>query len=454
MKNKNIKILGAFVVLALSTLSCNQFLDVQSDSRMVVPSSIADLQKILDYNPDMNYQKGSKAEEMTDDYYLTEQNYNTLRDQEKLAYKWKPYESLNSSDWGNAYAVVYNANLVLDRLYKVNRTTENAVAWDKVKGTALFYRANQYLTLLWTYAKAYDEVTATQDLGIVLRNTSDFNVKSTRSTVEVCYRKVIDDLKQASGLIPELSLHVLQPKVKAAYGVLARAYLSMAKYDSAYYYADLVLGENPILLDFNQLVDVKPSADYPIEAFNKETVFYEEMMTGGFVFPSNADVPSELLQLYEANDLRKVTFFKSGTGGGKSFKGNYTGSNIWFSGIANNEMLMIRAECLARQMKVMAAQDDLNRLLKNRYLTNTFVPYVFANKEEALKTILHERRKELLFRGLRFIDIKRLNVEGSGIVLKRTIDGIEYQLNPNDKRYAHRLPDDVVRLAGMPQNSY
>lgn len=454
MKNRNIKLLGAFVVLSLSTLSCNHFLDVQSDSRLVVPNSIADLQKILDYNPDMNYQKGSKAEEMTDDYYFTDDNYNTLRDQEKLAYKWEPYESLNSSDWGNAYAVVYNANLVLDRLTKINRTDENASAWDKVKGTALFYRANQYLALLWTYANAYDEATAKQDLGIVLRNTSDFNVKSTRSSVELCYRKVVDDLQLASGLIPEHSVHVLQPKVKAVFGLLARTYLSMAKYDSAYYYADLVLGSNPELLDFNQLNDVEPTADYPIAAFNKETVFYEEMMTGGFVFPYNADVSSDVLQLYETNDLRKVTFFKSGTGGGKSFKGNYTGNNIWFCGIANNEMLLIRAECLARQAKVVAAQDDLNRLLKNRYLTNTFVPYSFANKEEALNTILRERKKELLFRGLRFIDIKRLNVEGRGIVLKRMIAGTEYQLNPNDKRYAHRLPDDVIRLSGMPQNPY
>ncbi|AIM39006.1 hypothetical protein KO02_21640 [Sphingobacterium sp. ML3W] len=454
MKNKNIKLFGACIILGFGMLSCNQYLDVQSDSRLVVPNSIVDLQKILDNNSSMNYQKGSRIEEMTDDYILSDANYNKLRDQDKLAYSWQPYESLSSSDWSRSYSVVYNANLVLDRLSKVKRTAENDVAWDKVKGTAPFYRANQYLSLLWTYAKAYDQTTAQQDLGIVLRNTSDFNVKSTRSTVAASYRKVIDDLKQASDLIPEHSVHVLQPNVKAVYGVLARTYLSMAKYDSAYYYADLVLGENPVLLDFNQLEDVKPSANFPIAAFNKETVFYEEMKSSGFVSSSNVDVSPELLQLYDDNDLRKVTFFKSGKGGTMTFKGNYTGSDIWFCGIANNEMLLIRAECLARQTKLVEAQGDLNKLLEKRYATGTFVPYVFANKEEALKKILLERRKELLFRGLRFIDIKRLNLEGNGIVLKRTIAGADYQLQPNDKRYAHRLPDDVVRLSGIPQNPY
>lgn len=454
MNNKHIILVGICAILGLSMLSCDQFLDVQSDSRLVVPNSIADLQKILDNNSLMNYQKGSKMEEMTDDYDLTVANYASLRDQDKLAYSWKPYETLNSSDWSNAYSVVYNANLVLERLSKVVRTAENAIAWDKVQGTALFYRANQYLSLLWIYAPAYSEMTAQDDLGIVLRNTSDFNVKSTRSTVEVSYRKVIDDLKQASNLIPEHSVHVLQPNVKAVYGVLARTYFSMAKYDSAYYYADLVLGDNPVLLDFNQADDVKPTANFPFAAFNKETVFYEEMMSGGFVFPSNADVSFELLQLFENNDLRKTTFFKNGTGGRMNFKGNYTGSDIWFCGIANNEMLLIRAECLARQAKLVMAQNDLNMLLEKRCATGTYIPYVFVHKEEALQTILIERRKELLFRGLRFMDIKRLNVEGKGIVLNRTIAGEAYQLNPNDKRYAHRLPDDVIRLSGILQNPY
>lgn len=454
MKNKNIISFGACLVLGLTMLSCNQFLDVQSDSRLVVPNSLTDLQKILDNNTAMNYQKGSKAEEMTDDYYLSIANVNKLGSQDKLAYFWQPYETLNSSDWSKPYSVVYNANLVLERLAKVERTVANEVAWDKVKGMALFYRANQYLALLWTYAKAYDQATSQQDLGIVLRNTSDFNVKSTRSTLEASYRKVIDDLKQASDLIPDQSAHVLQPNVKAVYGVLARTYLSMAKYDSAYYYADLVLGDNPILLDFNQLGDVNISANFPIPAFNKETIFYEEMKSGGFVSTANANISNELLDLYDVNDLRKTAFFKSSMGGVMSFKGNYTGTSFWFCGIANNEMLLIRAECLARQTKLVAAQSDLNDLLGKRYVTGTFVPYVFANKEEALKTILQERRKELLFRGLRFSDIKRLNVEGSGIVLKRTIAGVDYQLEPNDKRYAHRIPDDVIRLSGMLQNFY
>jgi starch-binding outer membrane protein, SusD/RagB family len=63
-----------------------------------------------------------------------------------------------------------------------------------------------------------------------------------------------------------------------------------------------------------------------------------------------------------------------------------------------------------------------------------------------------ERRKELTMRGLRWIDIKRLNKEGAGIVLKRLIGDKTYTLQPNDPRYALPLPADIILNTGMQQN--
>jgi hypothetical protein len=71
---------------------------------------------------------------------------------------------------------------------------------------------------------------------------------------------------------------------------------------------------------------------------------------------------------------------------------------------------------------------------------------------EALNIILIERRKELLMRGLRWMDIKRLNKEDAGIVMKRTINGQTYTLLPNDLRYSFPIPEDVISLSGMQQN--
>ena len=66
--------------------------------------------------------------------------------------------------------------------------------------------------------------------------------------------------------------------------------------------------------------------------------------------------------------------------------------------------------------------------------------------------ILLERRKELLMRGLRWMDLKRLNMEGAAITLTRTVNGQVYTLPPNDLRYALPIPEDVIAISGMQQN--
>jgi hypothetical protein len=55
-------------------------------------------------------------------------------------------------------------------------------------------------------------------------------------------------------------------------------------------------------------------------------------------------------------------------------------------------------------------------------------------------------------RGLRWMDIKRLNKDGAKITLTRNVEGNTYTLPPNDLRYALPIPEEVISLTGMPQN--
>ena len=63
-----------------------------------------------------------------------------------------------------------------------------------------------------------------------------------------------------------------------------------------------------------------------------------------------------------------------------------------------------------------------------------------------------ERRKELTKRGVRWIDIKRVNKEGANIILKRVEDEGVYTLLPDANFYALPIPDDIIKQTGMPQN--
>jgi hypothetical protein len=84
--------------------------------------------------------------------------------------------------------------------------------------------------------------------------------------------------------------------------------------------------------------------------------------------------------------------------------------------------------------------------------TGTFIPATAPDAATALALIITERRKELLFRGLRWMDIKRLNKEGANIILTRVVNNTTYKLMPNEKRYALPIPEYTISISGMPQN--
>lgn len=455
MKKKHSYLSGFLgIVTALLLLSsCGKYLEVPSNDSLVIPKNLDDLQKLLDNSRAMNKNMGSIGERSADNYFLDQAALADQTDRDRLIYTWSDTHYNFSNDWSAGYTPVYICNLVLERLGKIERIGQNAQDYDRIKGSALFARANQYLSLLWNFSRAYHASTAGKDLGIVLRNSSDMNEKSTRSPVAECYGALLADLGQAAALLPKTGTHVMRPSKGAAFGVLARAYLSMGSYDSAYYYADKLLQIKNDLLDFNNPAEVNLTAEVPFIRFNKEIIAYYEM--GGI---ERALVDSVLYASYEENDLRKQAYFKEGPGGHQGFKGNYAiGASQWespglFSGPATGEMYLVRAECSARMGNPEQAQADLNKLLLKRYKTGTFVPYSLKGKDEVLALVLRERRKELVFRGLRWIDIKRLNLEGAGIAQKRFLSGKEYRLEPNANRYALPLPDDIIRLTGMEQN--
>src|SRR5690606_36483702 len=100
---------------------------------------------------------------------------------------------------------------------------------------------------------------------------------------------------------------------------------------------------------------------------------------------------------------------------------------------------------------------DLNRLLETRWQVGTYVPFHADNQEDALRSILGERRKELIFRGVRWSDLRRLNRdERFSTTLIRVIDdgtsSTTYTLPPNDLGYTHLIPQEVILRTGMQQN--
>jgi hypothetical protein len=160
---------------------------------------------------------------------------------------------------------------------------------------------------------------------------------------------------------------------------------------------------------------------------------------------------SELYNLYTTdNDLRKQFFFNTVSGLGILPSADYSGTDgRRFNGIAVDELYLSRAEAYARTANRGSALSDLNTLLVKRWKAGTFVPYTADTDESALTQILTERRKELVIRGVRWTDLKRLNPDPRFAKnISRSLLGVTYTLPANDSRYTLQVPDYIIAASG------
>lgn len=447
---------SVLLITFLSITSCGDYLDLKPNASLVVPSTLEDLQAILDDSGKMNLRMTpSLGTSVADEYYLLKSTYTGTNVLLQSLYHWQDYEYRNTNnDWARGYEVVYNTNLVFDLLENIDRTHINSAAYDNVKGSAHFYRGFYFLGLVTQYGHAFDEDTSDQDLGIVLRLASDFNIPSKRASVRESYEQIIEDLTKASELLPDYAEHVMRPSRAAAHAALARTYLYMRKYDLALEHTEKALALYDRLMDFNDDEDVLGiTAAIPFRKFNKETIFYAEAATSPLYVAVRAVVDTLLYDSYSEYDLRKYAFFNI-IEGNAFYKGSYASHRaIEFGGISTNELYLMKAECMAFLNEIGDAMSVLNELLKARWIKAVdYMPAIASDREGALAIIREERKKELCFRNLRWADIKRYNKEGANITLRRNLDGRIYELLPNASFYALPLPADIVELTGMPQN--
>lgn len=442
-------IVSSFIVTSCS----DDFLDVKPNKKLVVPSTMDDLQSIIDYYNVNNANFPGMGELSSDDYYILDTRWNALSSPYmKNGYIWAKeiWEGAKSIDWNNRYQQIFYANYVLEGLDRLDRT-EDPNWWDELKGSALFHRAHALYQLSQLFCSPYDKTTANDEYGLPLRTTSDLNIHFDRATVKETYDRILKDLIEASQLLTENDNYKTRPGKAAALALMSRAYLVMQEYDNALLYADSVLhySNKYKLIDFNEL---NTSASYPMETYNSEVIFQCRMTRYTPLVSSRLIIDSTLFRSYDELDIRKAAWFTTASGN-YTFKGSYDGSLQIFNGLAVDECYLTRAECLARKGSVEEAINTLNQLLATRYVEGTFIPLDITDQEEALNVILIERRKELLFRGIRWADLRRLNLDpATAKTLYRNLNGMVYSLEPNSINYILPLADDVIQLSGIPQN--
>lgn len=441
-----------YLTVILFCTSCKKmdnWLDVKSKNSDVILNSVADYQSLLDNTAVMNTTPGIDIV-ASDNIQLIENTALTAGlPAERNAYIWKEdiYEGaigVGTGDWTVPYRAIAYANIALEGMDKLTQTSAER---DNVRGSALFYRGFHYYQLLQLYAPPYKEG-ANEPCVLPLRDVSDVGVSGKLSTVEYCYNQVITDLNAALALLPLVPASKTRPSQLAVLAMLAKVYLLMERYDQAMEYADKYLENKSELLDFSTL-NAAATLPFPtLDVGNKEVIFYAGPISYSLLSFGNLRVNESLYSSYQANDLRKTAFFRTNTDGTKSFKGRYTGNVGLFSGLATNEMLLIKAECLARTGKWQKGAGLLNTLCGKRY--KNYSPVIDETDGAALQRILEERNKELVFTGTcRWEDLRRLNNDPRfAKTLTRKLAGKVYTLLPNDPRYTFPvIPQELITKA-------
>ncbi|WP_100630304.1 RagB/SusD family nutrient uptake outer membrane protein [Algoriphagus formosus] len=442
-----------FGFLLLGIQSCSEFLDSKPNRNLVIPQSLDDFQQMLDAElRGLNdfYMNGLFS---SDDIYFSESLLSLLSFSQTSFYFWEADPYL-PDEWDAGFASSYRkilyANLVLEGLENyepANELERNRVL--ELESSARFFRALGHYEVLLHFAPPYDPSQPDQ-LGISIRLASDINVKNERSTMKECFDQIIEDLEFGLDYLPTKAEIPTRPSLWASNAFLGRVFLNMLDYEKAYTYSKTALDIDNSLMDFKMIDSELP---YSFEVFHEETIFYQKHLTSRHTTNGGAYVNPELVELYDSTDLRKTYFLlPSSEEGLFNFRGNYTGDFYHFGGLAVDEVILNYAESAFRIGEEVEALEQLNYLLENRY-EEGFEAISELSGQDLLEKIVMERRKELVYRGLRWLDLKRFNLYPElAVTLDRTFNERQATLPPNDLRYAFLIPPAEINLNPIQQN--
>ena len=437
---------------------CNDYLDIKPKGEKI-PKTVTDYETLLNYE---SVQKVSDTYPtyLTDDVYLPDVAQGTATpglnsvDQSILnLYLFKKDvfgEAQDDGFWFASYNRIYYYNTVIDNIMNADGSDEQQKL--SIRAEALISRALEYLYLVNGYAKHYDVRTADTDPGVPLILDEDISKKDlVRASVKDVYAQIQSDLQAALPNLPaQPKGNAFRASKAAGYGILAKMYLYMGNYAEALKAANAVLEMNNSLLDLKKYAVVKAQSsigrtNVPQDIDNPENIYIK---FAPYVYGLSSKVfgSDELISLFSEDDMRLQIYFT------KNFRNIPTDKYVWAPylranlAVSSPEIYLIAAECEAREGSVERAMSLINKLRNNRIKNNT--PLVAIDRSDALQKVLEERRRELAMSGMvRYIDLKRLNVESQ---LAKTVTHVTsegtFSLEPNSPLYVLPIPAKVMRF--------
>lgn len=369
--------------------------------------------------------------------------------------------------WTGGYRTIYGANFFLQN-FEPNASKVPAALAAQYRGEAKFIRALAMFHLVNLFAQPYNFTADASHLGIPIQLTAPGALSAyeeaqrlPRSSVRDVYTQIISDLTDAISGLPsshdDAYSNVARATKGAAQALLSRVYLYQGNYAQAAALAGMVISSGDYSLNPDPATTFAPPYTTAESIFsvamntsdnpNTNNAIGQHYSPGGrgdiTISPYVAIPPA----LFPTDDKRRTTLVRVSSN--IPYTGKYQTVGDWVPIVRYPEVLLNRAEALARTSGLNQESVDLLNQVRNRSKGATTPAYTLASFADApalINAILLERRLELAFEGHRYYDLLRTR---QTIPAHGTIGAIPY----GDNRLVLPIPQaDLQNNPNLVQN--
>ncbi|PIF30791.1 SusD-like starch-binding protein associating with outer membrane [Flavobacterium sp. 9] len=431
---KNILKYVFFASVAITTVSCDNYLDVKPVGK-VIPETLQDYRAIMTkgYSITVIHKALSavRADELTFDEF--NDNATFYRDH----YIWNdinPDKTTNLFPYAALYNRIFYTNVVIN---EASQKLAPSAEKDQLLGEAYALRAYTYFDLLNIFSKPYNAATAATDKGVPLALKIDLEQAYIPQSIAVIYDQILSDNQEAKRLLNlDTQTTGLNYRFSKAslYAMESRIFLYRKEWAKAIEAADKAMTYKNALINLNTTAALPNLYNGPESILALEDPFINILKGTTYASPT-------LTGAYDkTNDLRFALYYQTS---GSKFKFRKGGDIAQKCTFRTAELYLTKAEASAQLNDLPATRTIILAFIKNRYNAtgfNTLSTSIAAmSQTQLLDLIAQERQREFAVEGHRWFDLRRTTQKQ----IIHTFGGDDHTLIENDPRYTLPFPQDA-----------
>lgn len=476
------------------TASCDSYLDVEPKGRTLLESTEDYLGLLEEISPNYDH---SYSQNVCNEasWYKVEELKNYTHPLRSACFLWdESYDraaiSINDYLYNSCYSRIMNYNVIVSNIDKAKGPDEDKIL---AMAQAKIMRAYNYFFLINTYAKPYDPATADQTDGVIVREKmfESIEEKGVQQSVGYTYRFIQKDIDDAVEDLPHIALNAFRPDKTFGYAFKAKVHLYKREFEECIAACLAALDEAPAghhslwnmndeynryAPQFIRAYGTDRAIDRPeylgvndiIENVWKngvqkgydaaENLLYQFGTTYTDPFPMY--LTSDVINLFEPEaDLRELYCIRYRRSHETAPEGDREFASMGIrwnpSGMRMSEIYLMLAECYARKgsaSDIAQAMNYLDILRSHRNITARYTRLTTTDKDEALRFVREERKRELFMTYNGFFDLRRFCTEFNETQTK-VFDGQTYTLSPNSTLLTFPFPMKAMQTSDLKQNS-